>query len=174
VLWTSLSVLLLAAVLIAVLASAKSSNGASASSPLIGKPAPAISGKSLGGDQTYSLSQFSGKWVLINFAASWCIPCRDEMPQLKDFAAEHDTKGNAAILAVAFDEGDKGNLASYLASQHATWPAVDDPAGEVSYGVTGIPESYLIDPQGTVVAKYVGGITAAEVDGFIAKVPGQG
>jgi cytochrome c biogenesis protein CcmG/thiol:disulfide interchange protein DsbE len=111
--------------------------------------------------------------VLVNFAASWCIPCRNETPQLKAFASSHAATGNAVILAVAFDEGDKANLAAYLESQKATWPAVDDPSAEIAYGVTGIPESYLIDPSGTVVAKYVGGITAAQVNGFIDKVAGE-
>jgi cytochrome c biogenesis protein CcmG, thiol:disulfide interchange protein DsbE len=169
VLWASLAILVLAAVLVAVLASAKTSNQSS-SSPLLGKPAPAVSGPALDGKGNYALSQFSGKWVLVNFAASWCIPCRDEMPQLKTFEAAHAEAGNGLILAVAFDEGDKADLASYLKSQKATWPAVDDASAEISYGVTGIPESYLIDPRGTVVAKYVGGVTAAEVDGFINKV----
>ena len=173
VLWSSLTVLVLAAVLVAVLALAKTS-GQSSESPLLGKPAPPVSGPALDGHGSYSLTQFAGKWVLVNFAASWCIPCREEMPQLQEFERSHAASRDAVIVAVAFDEGDKANLASYLKSQKATWPAVDDASAEISYGVTGIPESYLIDPQGTVVAKYVGGITAAEVDDFITKVTTNG
>ena len=172
VLWACVCVGVLAAALIAVLASSKTTSSASASSPLIGKPAPSLSGSALGGSGRYALPQFSGKWVLVNFAASWCIPCQQEMPQLRSFEQVHAASGDAVILTVAFDEGDKANLAAYLRSQRATWPAVDDPSAEIAFGVTGIPESFLVDPRGTVVAKYVGGITVGEVDGFINKVTG--
>lgn len=174
VLWISLSVVVVLAVLIAVLASS-SPAGQGVSSPLVGKPAPAISGKALGGTGQVNLAQFKGQWVLVNFAASWCVPCRQEMPQLQTFAENGANQGNATILTVPYDEGDVANLEAYLNSQHVTWPKVDDGTAVVAYGVNGIPESYLVDPAGTVVAKYVGGIKASELDGFIARAgSGQG
>ena len=167
-LWISLSVAVVLAVLIAVLASSNPA-GQGVSSPLVGKPAPPISGQALGGTGQVSLAQFKGQWVLVNFAASWCVPCRQEMPQLQTFAQNGASQGDATILTVPYDEGDVSNLAAYLDSQHVTWPKVDDGSAVVSYGVNGIPESYLVDPAGTVVAKYVGGIKAAQVDQFIAR-----
>ena len=69
-----------------------------------------------------------------------------------------------------YDEGDVSDLAVLAAVRsHADWPAVDDGQAVVDYGVSGIPESYLVDPAGTVVAKYVGGVVAAQLNGFIAK-----
>ena len=85
------------------------------------------------------------------------------------FAGDHRQAGDAIILTVAYDEGDVSNLASYLRSSHATWPAVNDGQAVVDYGVSGIPESYLVDPAGTVVAKYVGGVVAAQLNAFIAE-----
>jgi cytochrome c biogenesis protein CcmG/thiol:disulfide interchange protein DsbE len=111
----------------------------------------------------------AGKWVLVNFAASWCVPCRQEMPQLLSFAGAHARAGDATIVTVAYDEGDLRSLSAWLRSVHAGWPAVDDGQAVVDYGVSGIPESYLVDPAGTVVAKYVGGVVAAQLDAFIAK-----
>lgn len=169
VLWSSVAVAALIAAFIAVLASSKPSSDSAASSPLIGKTAPAISGEALVGSERISLAQFSGKWVLVNFAASWCIPCRQEIPQLQLFAQQHAGADNAVILSVAYDPGDLTSLASYLKSVKATWPAVDDGTAVVSYGVGGIPESYLVDPQGTVVAKYLGQITAKELDSLIVR-----
>lgn len=160
-------------VFVAVLAAAKPSTD-STTSPLLGKAAPAISGPSLSGTGSYSLAQFSGKWVLVNFAASWCVPCRQETPQLLDFAAQHRAVGNATILAVAFDPSDQTNLEKFLKQSDATWPAVSDPTAEVDYGVTQIPQSFLVDPSGTVVAKYFGEVSAAEVNGFIAKATAAG
>ena len=94
------------------------------------------------------------------------------MPQLLSFAAGHARSGDATILTVEYDEGDLSGLASWLRSAHADWPAVDDGQAVVDYGVSGIPESYLVDPAGTVVAKYVGGVVASQLNGFIAKASG--
>ena len=169
VLWTSLGVAAVIAVLIAVLAAAKPSSSGANSSPLVGKPAPAVSGAAINGGGSYSLAQFSGQWVLVNFAASWCVPCRQETQQLQSFVDEHAPSHSATVLAVAFDPSDVASLASYLRSVHTTWPTVDDPSAEVAYGVSQIPQSYLVDPQGTVVAKFFGALTAAQVDRVMAK-----
>lgn len=168
VLYTSLGVAVVLIVLIAVLASAKPS-GSSSTSPLVGRPAPAVSGPSLTSGSRYSLAQFSGKWVLVNFAASWCVPCRQETPQLQAFANEHARAGNGVVLTVAFDPSDIANLASYVRAAHITWPVISDTAAEVPYGVSQIPQSYLVDPSGTVVAKFFGALTTAQVDKVIAR-----
>jgi cytochrome c biogenesis protein CcmG, thiol:disulfide interchange protein DsbE len=157
------------AVLIALLASAKSAGQGTTESQLIGKPAPAVNGKVLGGSGDVSLSQFAGKWVLVNFSASWCIPCRQETPQLQTFSREHSQAGDATVLGVAYDEGDIPNLTSFLKSNKATWSVVDDGQAVVEYGVSGIPDSFLVDPRGTVVVEYLGGVTSKEIDAFIAK-----
>jgi cytochrome c biogenesis protein CcmG, thiol:disulfide interchange protein DsbE len=172
VLWVSLGTAAAVAALVAVLATSGPAGQASAGSPLIGRKAPPIAGRSVTGGGTRQLSAFAGKWVLVNFAASWCVPCRQEMPQLLSFAGGHARSGDATILTVEYDEGDLGGLASWLRSAHADWPAVDDGQAVVDYGVSGIPESYLVDPAGTVVAKYVGGVVAAQLNGFIAKASG--
>ncbi len=169
VLYTSLGVAAVLVVLIAVLAAAKPSSSGNSTSPLVGKAAPPVSGPSLTSGTRYSLSQFGGKWVLVNFAASWCVPCRQETPQLQSFTDEHARAGNAVVLSVAFDPSDVANLASYIKTVHSTWPTVNDPSAEVAYGVSQIPQSYLVDPAGTVVAKFFGPLTAAQVDKVMAK-----
>jgi len=174
VLWVSLSVAAALAVLVAVLATSGPAQQENADSPLIGRPAPAIKGPLLTGGTTggnvVTLASLAGKWVLVNFAASWCVPCQQEMPQLSLFERDHVASGNAEIITVAYDESDVSNLASYLRSQRADWPAVNDGQAVVDYGVGGLPESYLVDPAGTVVAKYVGGIVAAQLNAVIAKL----
>jgi cytochrome c biogenesis protein CcmG/thiol:disulfide interchange protein DsbE len=172
VLWISLATAAAVAVLLAVLATSGRAGQATANSPLVGRQAPAIHGKSLTGSGTVTLSGLAGKWVLVNFAASWCVPCRDEMPQLTSFASQHARTGTATIVTVAYDEGDVPGLRSWLKASHAGWPVVDDGQAVVDYGVSGIPESYLVDPAGTVVAKYVGGVVASQLDAFIAQHPG--
>jgi cytochrome c biogenesis protein CcmG/thiol:disulfide interchange protein DsbE len=167
VLYTSLAAGFLIAVLIAVLAASHPS--ANQSSPLIGKAAPAVSGPALNGGGSYSLAQYNGKWVLVNFSASWCVPCRQETPQLQKFTSQHKSQGDAVVLAVAFDPNDVSNLANYLRQNDVSWPTVNDPSAEVAFGVSQIPQSYLVDPEGTVVAKFFGTLTAAQVDSVIRK-----
>jgi cytochrome c biogenesis protein CcmG/thiol:disulfide interchange protein DsbE len=168
VLYTCIGIGVVIAVFVAVLASAKASSNPPTST-LIGKPAPAVSGPLLVGTGTSSLALFSGKWVLVNFAASWCVPCVQETPQMKTFYAQHEATGDAQILAVAFDPADQPALARFLQKSGAQWATVSDPSAEVAYGVSQIPQSFLVSPNGTVAAKFFGAITAAEVDRVIAK-----
>jgi cytochrome c biogenesis protein CcmG/thiol:disulfide interchange protein DsbE len=172
VLWVSLAVAIVLAVLVAVLATSGPASQVNAKSPLIGKPAPPLSGPNLlaypGAPPAVNLSGPPGHWVLVNFAASWCVPCQQEMPQLLTFAARHASAGDAQVVTVAYQQGDEQALVSYFTSRHATWPVIDDNQAKVGYGVTGIPESYLIDPQGTVVAKLVNGVVADQLDALIA------
>lgn len=171
--WISLAAALLAAILISVLASAKPSSEQLVNSPLLGKAAPELRGPAIlngpAGGGPVDLSSYRGKWVLVNFAASWCVPCAQEMPQLLLFARQHAASGDATILTVADDQGDIANLRRFLRVRSVGWPAVDDAAAPVSWGVGQLPDSYVVDPQGTVVAEVEGGVNAGELDSFIAK-----
>jgi cytochrome c biogenesis protein CcmG/thiol:disulfide interchange protein DsbE len=174
VLYTSLAAAVVIAVLVAVLAFAKPGSNGTSTNALVGHPAPPVSGPALSGSASYSLSMYSGKWVVLNFSASWCVPCVQETPQLEDFYGEHARTGDAVILAVAFDSTDISHLAAFLASKGAKWPAVNDPSAEVAYGVSEIPQTFLISPSGVVAAKFFGAVTAAELDHYIAQSSGSG
>lgn len=177
ILWISATVAAVVAVLITVLATSGPATQVNANSPLIGRHAPPLAGPDLlvspngsggPGGAAYQLSGPPGHWVLVNFAASWCVPCQQEMPQLLTFAARHSQAGDASIVTVAYQDGDQGALASYFRARHVAWPLIDDSGAKVSYGVTGIPESFLVDPQGTVVTKLVNGVVADQLDKLIA------
>ena len=155
--------------LIAVLAVAETANPHQTTSPLVGKPAPNIAGPGINAGPQ-DLSRLAGKWVLVNFFASWCIPCRQEMPELNRFQTEHTPNGDAQVLGVEYDQRDLAAAGGFLRQYHVTFPVVNDPSADVSYGISGIPETYLVDPAGTVVAKYFGPITSAEIDAQITKL----
>ena len=169
VLYTCVGVALVVAVAIGVLASTVGTRASDARSPLIGRSAPVVQGRYLASSGSAALAQYSGRWVLLNFSASSCVPCREETPQLLLFQTEHEKRHDATVLSVEFDPYDTADLAAFLKRSGATWPAIVDDEAEVSYGVTGIPDSFLIDPQGTVIATFVGGVTADQVDGVISK-----
>jgi cytochrome c biogenesis protein CcmG, thiol:disulfide interchange protein DsbE len=173
VLWASLLAGLLVAVLIGVFANAQPASQVVASSPLLGNSAPPISGPGLAGGH-YTLAQFHGEWVLVNFMATWCEPCQEEMPQLLKFSRQHATTRDATVLTVVYDPTDVTQLKDYLAARDAHWPAVNDPAASVPYGVTGLPSSFLVAPGGIVYAYMPGGVTASELDSYLQQGAAKG
>jgi len=173
VLWAAVSVGVVMAALIAVAASARPSAEIVGESPLLGNVAPPITGPGLDGGH-YSLNQLRGKWVLVNFMATWCVPCQQEMPQLLEFAEQHAKAADATVLTVVYDPADAGQLKSFLAARGAKWPAVNDPAATVSYGLTGLPSSFLVAPDGVVVAYLLGEVKASELDSWLRRGAAKG
>ena len=173
VLWATVGVAAVTAVLIAVIASAQPSSQVTARSPLLGSAAPAISGPGLAGGH-YSLAQFRNEWVLVNFMATWCQPCQQEMPQLVKFADQHAKSADATVLTVVYDPTNVAQLKTFLAARGARWPAVDDPSASVSYGVTGLPSSFLVAPDGVVYAYVPGEVEAAALDNWVRQGAAKG
>lgn len=171
--WISAAVAIVLAVFIAVLASANQASQQLAQSPLLGKVAPPLHGSALlngpARGAQIRLADDRGKWVLVNFAASWCVPCQEEIPQLLLFAQQHRKVGNAAIVTVAYDSTQLSAFTTFLRARSVTWPAVDDAQAPVDWGVTGLPDSYLVNPAGVVIAKIEGGVVASQLDSLITK-----
>lgn len=112
-----------------------------------GQPMPALRAPDLQGRMT-DLASLRGKVVLVNFWASWCAPCRVEMPLLQA-VPELLGEDRVAVLAVNFKESPR-TVARFVASQQWRVPVLLDPAGEVAraWGVKVFPTTLLIDPQG--------------------------
>jgi thiol-disulfide isomerase/thioredoxin len=98
-----------------------------------------------------SLSDYRGKYVLINFWASWCPPCRDEMPDLQAFYTAHKDQ-NFVLLAVNVAE-DAATAQAFLDENGFDFPVALDITSEVynRYGGNGLPSSYLVDPAGRLI-----------------------
>lgn len=104
-----------------------------------------------------SLSDYRGKLVLLNFWATWCMPCRQEMPGMERLWQRYRDKG-FAVLAVSTDEGASSRVKSFVKRLQLSFPVVLDPESTVSdrYQVSGLPVSYLIDQEGRIAAKVTG------------------
>ncbi|HWD53362.1 MAG TPA: TlpA disulfide reductase family protein [Acidimicrobiales bacterium] len=166
--WIGITVLVVAAGLIAVLAGRPSASVAEVQSPLVGHPAPAIVGTTLDG-AGFSVSRASGHFVVLNFFASWCAPCQQEGPDLVTFQFEHQQAGDASMVSVVF--GDTLSAArTYQKTLGATWPTLTDGNGKLAlaYGVSDRPTTFVIAPDGRVVAYIVGAVTAKGLDRVIA------
>ncbi len=111
---------------------------------------------SLNGQGDISLSDFKGKPVMLNFWASWCSPCRREMPFLENTWNDYKDKG---VVFIGIDVMDDKSLAQkFVEVFDITYTIVHDPSGEVSnaYGVVALPATFFIDKEGKITKKNYG------------------
>ena len=135
----------------------------------VGATAPDFTLADLDGNPV-RLADLRGRPVVLNFWASWCGPCVEEFPLLRDAAAAH-AGDDLAVVGVVF--GDRSEAARDFMSRHsATWPAAMDPAGRVAsaYGILGPPETFFIGRDGTIVARQIGQFSAASLDENLAAI----
>lgn len=135
-----------------------------------GNTAPPISGTALDGS-TVSLAGYKGHPVVVNFWASWCTPCRDEFPMLKDKQATLGTSDGLVLLGVLFK--DQADLAkAFVTDFGATWPTVTDPDGSIgtAYRIAAPPQTFFIDKDGVIRAVQVGAMDAKTFDTLYAKI----
>jgi cytochrome c biogenesis protein CcmG, thiol:disulfide interchange protein DsbE len=99
--------------------------------------------------------------VVVNFWASWCLACRDEHPDLLAAWDRYRERG-VVIVGVDFEDTEAAALA-YAKEMGGDWPLVTDPGSRtaIAYGVFGVPETFVIAPDGTITAKKVGAVTYA-------------
>lgn len=160
----AIGVILLA--FIAVLATRESGDGTASKSPLIGELVPKVTGESLNGTN-FDVDDFYNRWVLVNFFASWCVPCVREHPQLAEWQARNKEKG--IVISIPFGDTEE-DVRDFFDKHGGGWPVLmdQDAAWAVAFGVLRPPESFLVGPGGTVVAKWQGQITADEVDRVVS------
>jgi cytochrome c biogenesis protein CcmG/thiol:disulfide interchange protein DsbE len=119
--------------------------------PLIGQPAPDFSLQTVDG-QTVSLASLRGRPVIVNFWASWCVPCRQEFPLLSAAYAKYSPQG-LQIVGIIHDDGPQ-TATDFARQFDATWPLVQDPGDTIykGYDVAEIPVSYYVDRDGIIRA----------------------
>jgi cytochrome c biogenesis protein CcmG, thiol:disulfide interchange protein DsbE len=136
----------------------------------IGDKAPDFRLTQLGGDPV-QLSKLRGKTVLINFWATWCDPCKDEMPILQRAYLQYK---NQDVVFLAVNVRDSADAAkSYFKTNNLTMPVLIDLTGDVpgGYRVTGYPETYLVDKNGNIGEFHIGPITTdADLESKLQKV----
>jgi cytochrome c biogenesis protein CcmG/thiol:disulfide interchange protein DsbE len=167
-LWISVAVGLVVALFIGVLATRDAAADRIAPSRLTGRAAPEIEGPDLDGRQV-RLSDLTGKYVLVNFFATWCVPCVREHPEMVRFAERHANIGDAVVLSVVYDD-EPADVRSFFEKRGGGWPVIEDDGAKVDYGVRGVPESYLVNPDGVVLARIVGGVTDSGLERLLAEV----
>ena len=132
-----------------------------------GSEAPNFTFPDLNGKKV-SLSSHRGKVVLVNVWATWCPPCRQEMPSMQRLY-QRFKGGNFEILAVSIDSTGREAVAPFMEKMNLTFPALLDPNETIKplYGLTGVPESFIIDKEGILVEKIIGPIDWATPKVFL-------
>lgn len=140
-----------------------------ASPTTIGSVAPDFELVDLDGNAV-QLSALRGRPVIVNFWASWCVPCADEFPLLRDAQERHADDG-LVIVGIVYQ--DRSLAASQFMERHdAAWIAAADPDGRVAdrYGVLGPPETFMIGRDGRIEARALGQFTADWLDSKVAAI----
>jgi cytochrome c biogenesis protein CcmG, thiol:disulfide interchange protein DsbE len=115
----------------------------------VGDPAPDKQLSRLDGGGSGDIADYRGRWVLVNFWASWCEPCKAEAPALESFQKEHAPQG-FTVLGINLDDN-TGDATDFVRRYDLTYPQLRDGDGSErrdAYGMTGFPESFLVDPSG--------------------------
>ena len=150
--------LLLVVPLILVLASGFGTNPRGSSNALEGRQAPTFSLESLQGDAV-NLAAHKGTPVVLNFWSTWCQPCKLEHAHLLEAARTYTRRG-VSFYGVLYAD-DTPTAKAFLKRQGEAYPTLEDPNGRVAidYGVAGVPETFIIAPDGTIARKFTGPIT---------------
>ncbi|HEY0020779.1 MAG TPA: TlpA disulfide reductase family protein [Longimicrobium sp.] len=127
----------------------------------VGAEAPAYAAETLDGERM-AISQLRGRPVLLNVWATWCHPCRQEIPALEQLHRTYAPRG-LHVVGVSIDQGDQQQgIREFLQEYGASYPIWLDPDGEIqtAYSTMGVPNTFLIGPDGRVLWKHVGPVTA--------------
>ncbi len=135
-----------------------------------GQPAPALTGTALDGSAV-DLAALRGKPVIVNFWASWCVPCRDEFPLFAERLKALGPADGLQVIGVLYK--DEPQLAQqFLAEFGAAWPTLDDPGDALAkaYRVAAPPQTYFIDKDGVLRAIQIGQVRPEDFDTQYAKI----
>jgi cytochrome c biogenesis protein CcmG/thiol:disulfide interchange protein DsbE len=142
-------------------------------SELLGDPAPDFTVITLDGEEL-TLESLAGKAVIVNFWNSWCIPCKQEEPALKEFYEQHRDDADFALLGIVRDDPEHAARRA-VDKRGIEWPMGVDPGGRAAldFGTRGQPETFAITPDGRVAGTQYGPASVENLETLLATARGQ-
>ena len=140
----------------------------------VGDPAPDKTLPHLDQAGSGNIADYRGQWILVNFWASWCEPCREEAPALEAFYRSHRAD-NFTVLGINLDDASR-DAKAFVSEFGLTYPQLRDGDGRErrdAYGMTGFPESFLVDPEGKIALVRRGPVTSQYLDEFVDPIVGR-
>ncbi len=118
----------------------------------------------------HSLADYRGKWVIVNYWATWCPPCQEEIPDLVEFHDRHKN-GDAVVVGINFEDIGEEQLRTFVDSFLISYPILrSEPLPVTPLGsIPGLPTTFIIAPDGTPVARQVGPVTGEQLEDYIAR-----
>jgi len=141
----------------------------SQSNDLLGHDAPAFSLPTLTG-QKVTRADLVGKAVIVNFWNTWCIPCQQELPQLKQFYSQHANDPDFVLVGIVRDDTDTRVVREYVQGEGMGWTIALDPGDKAAldFATRGQPETYAISPRGEIVGTQIGPVSATGLEAMLA------
>ena len=146
----------------------------SKASPFLGKAVPAFDLPTLTGERVSNVST-AGKTVIINFWNTWCVPCRQELPALKQFYAQHQSDPNVVMIGIVRDPQESTKtIKQYVADEGMQWTIALDPGDQAAldFGTRGQPETIAVAPDGLVTASYYGPMHVSDLEHLLTRSGG--
>jgi cytochrome c biogenesis protein CcmG/thiol:disulfide interchange protein DsbE len=144
------------------------------STHLIGKDAPDVTVRTLDG-KPVRLGDYRGKTVVVNFWNTWCIPCRQELPALKQWYAQRRADPDVILVGIVRDDTEAAVRRSVL-DDGIAWTVATDPGGDAAleFGTRGQPETFVIGPLGKVRAAQIQPVSVKSLDLMVANAQAAG
>jgi peroxiredoxin len=124
--------------------------------------------------KTHKLSDYRGKWVVVNYWATWCPPCRDEIPELVKFHDSHQQRGDAVVLGVNHEYATLKELRNFKKRYEISYPVLQATPRipSINGPLLGLPTTYLVNPQGMIVAAQSGPVSVDMLENYISRASG--
>ncbi|MCP3936826.1 MAG: TlpA family protein disulfide reductase [Actinomycetia bacterium] len=166
-LWAKVGTVIVGLVLVGFIAllATRDDEAGSGVSRLLGRAVPELEGTTLDGG-SFDIDAARGRWVLVNFFASWCVPCEVEHPELVDFSERHDD-GSAVVVSVLMGDTPENGRA-FFDLRGGDWPVIiDADSAPARFSVPQVPETFLVSPSGLVAGHWTTDFTADSADEII-------
>ena len=165
---TAIIIGVIALALIAVLAT-RDGGEKSIRNQFLCRQAPPVQGPSaIDATVQFDLSEQRGKYVVINFFATWRPPCVKEHPELVALQEAHRATGDLEMVSVVYQD-EVNDVKDFFKKRGGTWPVLNSDRIAVDWGVRGVPETYIVDRDGTVIYQNNGGVTRAAIERVLAE-----